>query len=78
MPGISFRHQRDIEHLIALYDGEINYWDYHLGLDVEVLTIKVCWTTALSSSPVIMDKCLVNTANGYIVIPCTKKWCGFP
>jgi arylsulfatase A-like enzyme len=22
---------RDIEHLIALYDGEIAYWDYHLG-----------------------------------------------
>jgi arylsulfatase A-like enzyme len=23
--------QRDIEHLIALYDGEISYWDFHLG-----------------------------------------------
>lgn len=23
--------ERDIEHLIALYDGEINYWDFELG-----------------------------------------------
>jgi arylsulfatase A-like enzyme len=23
--------QRDIEHLIALYDGEISYWDFYLG-----------------------------------------------
>ncbi len=29
--------ERDIEHLIALYDGEISYWDYHLGLMFERL-----------------------------------------
>lgn len=23
--------ERDIEHIIALYDGEISYWDYYLG-----------------------------------------------
>ncbi len=29
--------QRDIEHLIALYDGEISYWDYHLGVMLQRL-----------------------------------------
>ena len=29
--------QRDIEHLIALYDGEISYWDFHLGKMLMVL-----------------------------------------
>jgi arylsulfatase A-like enzyme len=23
--------ERDLEHLVALYDGEITYWDFHLG-----------------------------------------------
>lgn len=29
--------ERDIEHLIALYDGEINYWDHELGLMLSYL-----------------------------------------
>ena len=29
--GETIPSQRDIEHLIALYDGEISYWDFYLG-----------------------------------------------
>ncbi len=28
---------RDVEHLLALYDGEITYWDYYLGQILEAL-----------------------------------------
>ncbi len=32
--------ERDIEHLLALYDGEIAYWDYYLGQMFEYLQTK--------------------------------------
>lgn len=32
--------ERDVEHLLALYDGEISYWDFYLGQIFDYLQIK--------------------------------------
>lgn len=38
---------RDVQHLLALYDGEITYWDYHLGRFLERLAAEGLLTNAL-------------------------------
>lgn len=38
---------RDVQHLIALYDGEITYWDHHLGLFLNRLASEGLLNNAL-------------------------------
>lgn len=39
--------ERDVEHLLALYDGEITYWDHHLGLFLDRLRVEGLLNNAL-------------------------------